>query len=351
MAIKSKLFGIMPDGKEVYIYTFKNSNGMEVEICTYGGTIVSSMVPDKNGKFLDVILGYDNLENYLKGDKFFGALIGRFGNRIQYGKFNLNGLEYNLAQNDGNNHLHGGQKGFDKVVWDAKIVEAELNTLELSYFSVDCEEGYPGNLDVKVTYVLTDDNALEINYRATTDKDTILNLTNHTYFNLSGHSSGDVLNHKLMINADKFTVNDKYSIPTGEIKEVEGTPMDFRTSTIIGANIDSDYEQITFGNGYDHNWVLNDNKSHILKAAQVIDESTGIIMDVYTTTPGIQFYSGNFLDGCDIGKNKAIYNIRNGLCLETQYFPNSINCSNFKSPILREGEEYKHKTIYKFSVS
>jgi len=350
MAIEKKLFGTMQSGEDVYIYTLKNSNGMETKICTYGGALVSAMVPDKNGEFHDVILGYDNLESYLKGDKFFGALIGRFGNRIQYGKFTLNGNEYTLAQNDGDNHLHGGTKGFDKVVWDSRILENEPNTLELSYFSADGEEGYPGNLKVTVNYVLTEDNALEINYFATTDKDTIVNLTNHAYFNLSGHSSGYVLKQKLMINADKFTVNDQYSIPTGEIKEVAETPMDFRSLTPIGKNINSDYDQINFGKGYDHNWVLNTNGSDTLKAAQAIDENTGIVMDVYTTTPGIQFYSGNFLDGSDIGKNKAIYNMRNAFCLETQYFPNSINCSNFKSPVLEAGKEYKHKTIYKFSI-
>jgi aldose 1-epimerase len=350
MAIEKKLFGIMPSGEEVYLYTLKNSNGMKTEICTYGGTIVSSMVPDKNGEFHDVVLGYADFEGYLKGDKYFGSLIGRFGNRIQYGKFILNDKEYVLAQNNGENHLHGGLKGFDKVVWDAMIIEDEPNTLELSYLSKDGEEGYPGNLAVKVKYVLTEDNALEIIYMATTDKDTIINLTNHAYFNLSGHSSGDVLDHKLMINADKFTVNDKFSIPTGEIKDVADTPMDFRTLTPIGKNIESDYDQIVFGNGYDHNWVLNTNCSDTLKAAQAIAENTGIVMDVYTTTPGVQFYSANFLDGLDVGKDKAIYKMRNGFCLETQYFPNCINCSNFESPILRAGEEYKHKTIYKFSI-
>ncbi|MBC2456950.1 aldose epimerase family protein [Clostridium beijerinckii] len=350
MAIEKRLFGTIPNEKEVYIYTLKNSNGMKVEISNYGGTIVSSLIPNKNDEFIDVILGYDTLENYLKGDKFFGALIGRFGNRIQYGKFSLNGKEYHLAQNDGENHLHGGIKGFDKVVWDSKIIEDLPNALELSYYSKDGEEGYPGNLDVKVTYILTEDNSIEINYNATTDKDTIVNLTNHAYFNLSGHSSGDVLNQKLMINADKFTVNDQYSIPTGEIKEVDDTPMDFRKLTPIGKNINSDYNQIVFGKGFDHNWVLNANGSLELKAAQAVDENSGIVMDVYTTTPGIQFYSGNFLDGSDIGKNNAVYNRRNGFCLETQYFPNSINCSNFKSPILKAGEIYEHKTIYKFST-
>jgi aldose 1-epimerase len=350
MATEQNLFGTMTTGKEVYIYTLKNTNGMKIEIATYGGTIVSALVPDKNGQFHDVILGYDNLEAYLHGDKYFGALIGRFGNRIQYGKFTLNDKEYSLAQNNGENHLHGGLKGFDKVIWDAKIIEDESNTLELSYLSADGEEGYPGNLNAKVKYVLTEDNALEINYFATTDKDTVVNLTNHAYFNLSGHSSGDVLNQKLMINADKFTANDQYSIPTGDIVNVENTPMDFRALTPIGKNINSDYEQIAFGNGYDHNWVLNTSGSVDIKAAQAVDENTGIVMDVYTTTPGVQFYSANFLDGSDIGKNNAVYNIRNAFCLETQYFPNSINCSNFKSPILKANEIYKHKTVYKFST-
>ena len=350
MAIEKKLFGTMPNGEEVYIYTIKNSKGMIVEISTYGGTIVSTKVPDKDGKFRDIMLGYDTLDGYLKGTKFYGALIGRFGNRIQYGKFTLNGKEYQLAQNDGENHLHGGPKGFDKVVWTAKIIEDKANNLELSYFSPDGEEGYPGNLTVKVNYVLTEDNSLEINYSATTDADTILNLTNHAYFNLSGHSSGDVLKQKLMINADKFTVNDKYSIPTGKIKEVSDTPMDFRALTPIGTNIESDFEQIVFGKGFDHNWVLNTNGSDSIKAAQAISEDTGIVMDVYTTTPGVQFYSGNFIDGAETGKENTIYQMRNGFCLETQFFPNSINCSNFASPILKAGEEYKHKTVYKFST-
>ncbi|MRY42929.1 galactose-1-epimerase, partial [Parabacteroides distasonis] len=344
MSVEKKLFGMMPTCENVYIYTLKNSNGMEVEISTYGAAVVSALVPDKTGEFQDVILGYDDLEGYLKGDKYFGAIIGRFANRIQYGKFTLNGVEYNLAQNNGQNHLHGGIKGFDKAVWDSKIRKDIDNSVELCYFSPDGEEGYPGNLYVKVTYVLTEDNALEIHYKANTDKDTIINLTNHAYFNLSGHSSGDILKQKLMINADKFTVNDKNSIPTGEIREVEGTPMDFRTLTPIGQNINSDYEQIVFGNGYDHNWVLNTNNSAQLKAAQAVDENTGIVMDVYTTTPGIQFYSANFLAGSDIGKNNTVYNSRDAFCLETQYFPNSINCSKFESPILRAGEEYNHKT-------
>lgn len=350
MAIEKNLFGVMPDGRDIYIYTLKNSNNIKVDICTYGGTIVSISVPNKNGDFIDVTLGYDNLESYIKGDTYFGAIIGRFGNRIQNGKFTLNEIEYTLATNNGANHLHGGIKGFDKVVWNAETFDDESNSLELSYLSIDGEEGYPGNLNVKVKYILTDDNAIEINYFAETDKDTIVNLTNHAYFNLSGHASGDVLKHKLMINADSFTVNDDQSIPTGEIRNVSNTPMDFRTLTYIGENINSNYEQIVFGKGYDHNWVLNTNGSITSKAAQAVDEASGIIMDVYTTTPGVQFYTGNFLDGSYIGKNNAVYNIRTGFCLETQFFPNSINCNKFKSPILRAGEEYSQKTIYKFSV-
>lgn len=350
MSIEKNLFGLLPNGKEVYIYTLKNNNGMEVKVSTYGGTIVSVLTSDKNGKFHDVVLGYDSLEGYLKGDKYFGALVGRFANRIQYGTFKLNDKEYKLATNNGPNHLHGGIKGFDKVLWNATLIEDKNNILQLSYLSVDGEEGYPGNLNVNVKYILTEDNSLELHYEATSDKDTIINLTNHSYFNLCGHSSGDVLNHKIMINADKFTVNDKYSIPTGEIRNVDGTPMDFRTLTPIGANINSDYEQITFGNGYDHNWVLNTTDSPLTKVAKAICEHTGISLDVYTTQPGVQFYTANFLDGSDIGKDNAIYNMRNAFCLETQYFPNSINCSNFKSPILKAGEKYDHKTIYKFST-
>lgn len=350
MAIEKNFFGTMPDGKKTYLYLLKNTNGMKVGISTYGGTIVSLQIPNKNNELIDMALGYDSLKDYLNGNSFFGSLIGRFGNRIEYGKFTLNKKEYKLAQNDGNHHLHGGIKGFDKVVWNSTIADNKPNTLELSYLSIDGEEGYPGNLTAKVTYTLTEDNAIEINYSAVSDKDTIINLTNHTYFNLSGHSSGNVLNQKLMINADSFTVNDEFSIPTGEIKSVSGTPMDFRKLTPIGENINNDYEQIIFGKGYDHNWVLNTNGSDKKIAAQVIDENSGIAMEVYTTSPGIQFYSGNFLDGSDMGKNNIIYKYRNGFCLETQFFPNSINCSSFPSPLFKAGEEFQHRTIYKFSI-
>jgi len=259
MSITEKNFGKTKDNIDVKLFTLTNKNGMSAEISTYGGTIVSLMVPDKNGNFDDVVLGYDNITSYENGDKFFGALIGRCGNRIEHGKFKINDKDYSLAINNGPNHLHGGIKGFDRVVWNAEILSDQNNQLKLSYFSMDGEEGYPGNLDVTVIYTITDDNSLEIKYKAVSDKDTVVNLTNHSYFNLSGHASGTILNHKLMISADTFTVNDEFSIPTGEVRNVVGTSMDFTELKSIGAHIDSDDEQIKFGCGYDHNWLLNSN--------------------------------------------------------------------------------------------
>lgn len=352
MTIYEESFGKTNDGIESKIFTLKNSNGMEARITTYGATVVSLTAPDKNGNFDDIVLGYDTLDGYLKGDKFFGALIGRCGNRIKHGKFKINGTEYSVATNDGLNHLHGGIIGFDKVVWTANYINHRANTLKLTYISNDGEEGYPGNLNVTVTYTLSEDNALSINYKAISDKDTIVNLTNHSYFNLAGHASGDILNQNLMINSDKFTVNDKYSIPTGEVKDVAGNPMDFRNLTPIGKNINATYyDQIVFGSGYDHNWILNTDGNISDKAAQLVDESSGRVMDVYTTTPCVQFYSSNFLDGSDIGKGGFSYDKRAGVCLETQYVPNAINIDKFDSPILKAGEEYNHTTIYKFSIN
>jgi len=350
MSVSKRSFGKTNDGIEIELFTLENSNGVKAEITTYGGIVVSLNVPDKNGKFDDVVLGYDKIEDYFKGTSFFGALIGRCGNRIENSTFKINNTEYNVAKNEGENHLHGGIKGFDKVVWTAKIIEASDNTLQLSYLSKDGEEGYPGNLNVIVTYVITSDNALSINYSAVSDKDTLINLTNHSYFNLSGHSSGDILKHKLMINSDNFTVNDKYSIPTGELQAVDSTPLNFKTLTAVGSNINSDYEQIQFGVGYDHNWMLNTNGNLNEKAAQVVDEISGRVMDVYTTKPAVQFYSGNFINGSDIGKDGTNYQKRAGLCLETQYVPNAVNLKSFDSPILKAGDEYNHTTIYKFSA-
>ena len=333
MSIK-KDFGIV-DGKSVYLFTIKNSKGMVAKITNYGGTLVSLIVKDNKGEVDDVVLGYDKLEYYIKYKYFLGATVGRIANRIENSSFEINGTQYKVAKNEGENHIHGGIVGFDKVVWEEKLGEESNESIELSYLSIDGEEGYPGNLNVRVRYTVTEDNELKIEYFATSDKDTIVNLTNHSYFNLTGQGSGDVLKHKIMINSDKFTINDKYSIPTGEIAQVNNTPMDFRKLTYIGENISSDYEQIVFGNGYDHNWIINNSGEKLNKAAEVYDEKSGRVMEVYTTKPGVQFYSGNFLKGLEPGKGGTTYNKRGGLCLETQYFPNAINKVNFPSPILK----------------
>ena len=349
MSIK-KDFGIV-NGKRAYLFTIKNSKGMVAEITNYGATLVSLVVKGNKDQLDDVVLGYDKLEDYLKYKNYFGATIGRVANRIENSSFQINDIQYNLAKNEGENHLHGGIVGFDKVVWEEVIQkEASNDSIEFSYHSIDGEEGYPGNLNVKVKYTVTEDNELKIEYFAISDKDTLVNLTNHSYFNLSGQGSGDILKHKIMINADKFTLNDKYSIPTGEVVDVNNTPMDFRVLTYIGENISSDYEQIKFGSGYDHNWIINNNGEETAKAAEVYDEKSGRVMEVYTTKPGVQFYSANFLKGMEPGKRGTTYNKRGALCLETQYFPNSINNKNFPSSILKAKQIYKHKTIYKFST-
>ncbi len=349
MSIQKSFYGNLPDGSQVDLFTLANSNGMTVKIINYGGTIISIEVPDKYGKIDDITLGFDTLEEYCKFTSFFGALVGRHANRIENSEFELNGTVYHLAANDGRNHLHGGIKGFDKVVWQAGIIDtAGAQSLQLLYRSPDGEENYPGNLDVKVTYTLTEENELKIEYHAVSDKDTVVNLTNHAYFNLSGHASGDVLDHELKINADRFTVVNNECIPTGEIRQVKDTPMDFTVLTRVGNGINSTYEQIVCGKGYDHNWILNVGGKTPEKAAEVFDPKTGRLMEVYTTKPGVQFYSGNFINGVP-GKGGAVYNKRNGLCLETQYFPNAMKHKHFPSPILKAGDEYKHTTIYKFS--
>lgn len=352
MNIQKNHYGKLQDGSPVDIFTLTNSNGMTVKIINYGGTIVSIEVPDKNGKTDDVTLGFDTLEEYCKFSNYFGALIGRHANRIENSKFELNGTVYQLAANDGKNHLHGGNKGFDKVVWQAEIVDLADGgqSLQLLYTSPDGEENYPGNLDVKVLYTLTEESELKIEYHAVSDKDTVVNLTNHAYFNLSGHASGDVLDHELKINADRFTVVNDECIPTGEICDVKDTPMDFTELTRIGNGINSTNEQIACGKGYDHNWILNVSGRTPEKAAEVFDPKTGRLMEVYTTKPGIQFYSGNFLKNTP-GKGGAVYDYRGGLCLETQYFPNAMEHKHFPSPILKAGDEYKHTTIYKFSCA
>ena len=350
-SISRKPFGKTADGTPVELYTLTNGRGMTVSITNYGATVVSLWVPDRNGKPGDVVLGFDTLEEYLAGCPYFGAVVGRYGNRIAKGRFTLDGKEYTLATNNNENHLHGGLKGFDKVVWTAKGVLADKGPgLVLSYLSEDGEEGYPGNLRVTVRYIVTDDNELVIHYDATTDKPTPVNLTNHSYFNLAGQGSGTILDHQMMLNADRFTPVDKGLIPTGELRSVADTPMDFRRPTAIGARIDQDTEQLRFGGGYDHNWVLNKKDGEMSLAARVYDPSTGRVMEVFTTEPGVQFYCGNFLDGSKVGKGGKAYKHRYGFCLETQHFPDSPNKPDFPSTILKPGEKYSTTTVYKFST-
>jgi len=350
MSIEKRSYGKTVDGSKVDIFTLSNSNNLAVEITNFGGTIVTLNIPDKNGKFDDVTLGYATLDGYFKKGTYFGALIGRHANRIENAIFELNGIEYQLAKNDGKNHLHGGLRGFDKVVWQAEIISKYgQQSLQLTYRSVDGEDNYPGNLDVKVIYALTENNELIIEYSAQSDKDTVVNLTNHAYFNLKGHAAGDILKHELRINADKITLINDEGIPTGEISDVKNTPMDFTQLTPIGRNLLSNDEQITCGKGYDHNWILNVSGNGPEKAAELYEPESGRFMEVFTTKPGIQFYSGNFLDGSDIGKGGAVYNKWSGLCLETQFFPNALKHKQFPSPILKAGDKYRHVTVYKFS--
>jgi aldose 1-epimerase len=346
--IEKKYFGKLKNGVSVDIYKLTNINQMEVEIMSYGGTVVSIKVPDRNGKMNDIVLGYYQLEGYLTNSPYFGCIIGRYGNRIAYGKFTLDKHEYILAQNDGPNpnHLHGGLLGFDKVVWNAEIIKGEA--LQFSYLSKDGDQGYPGNLKVNVTYSLTDDNGLKIEYLAETDKTTAINLTNHSYFNLCG--SGSILEHEIMINADYFTpVNDKL-IPTGEIRLVKGTPMDFLKPMKIGARIDQADQQLQYAGGYDHNWVLNKDKNKLTVVAKVFEPVSGRVLEVYTTEPGMQFYTGNFLNGTITGKNNIVYHKRHGFCLETQHYPDSPNQPDFPSTLLKPGEKYNSTTVYKFGV-
>lgn len=349
--VKKEPWGRTPDGQAVDLYTLTNSKGMEVKITNYGGIVVTLRVPDRQGRMEDVVLGFDRLEDYLKGHPYFGAIIGRYANRIAGGRFTLNGISYQLTLNEGSNHLHGGRKGFDKVVWKARAVRSGRGVgVRLTYRSPDGEEGYPGNLSVTVTYILTDENELRIEYVATTDRDTIVNLTHHSYFNLAGQGSRDILEHELLINADYFTPIDANLIPTGEIRRVRGTPFDFTQLTPIGARIGQDDEQLRFGRGYDHNWVLNGPPGELRLAARVVEPSSGRVLEVWTTEPGLQFYSGNFLDGTITGKQGRVYRHRYGFCLEPQHFPDSPNKPHFPSVILRKGARYHTITVYKFSV-
>jgi aldose 1-epimerase len=344
--MKSEHFGLMPDGREVKLFTLTNDPGMEVKIINYGGIITSINVPDRDSKIGDVVLGHDNLEGYLNRSRYFGSLIGRYGNRIRCGRFSLNGVDYNLPINNGKNHLHGGVKGFDKVFWEAHEAAAGLR---LTYSSWDGEEGYPGNLEATVIYSLTDANELRIEYGATTDQDTIVNLTNHSYFNLTGE--GTIREHELTINADGFTPIDETLIPSGEIRCVQGTPMDFTAAAAIGAHLGDPDQQLQFaGGGYDHNFVLRPANGELRAVARLHEPRLGRTMEVITTQPGLQFYSGNFLDGSIVGKAGRAYVKHSGCCLETQHFPDSPNHAHFPSTVLKPGEEYRHTTIYRFTV-
>jgi aldose 1-epimerase len=340
--IKSN-FGKTREGQAVDLYTLTNANGMAVKITDYGGIVTSLKVPDKNGRSEDVVLGFDSLDRYLAGHPYFGAVVGRYGNRIARGKFTLNGTGYRLAANNGENHLHGGIKGFDQVIWNAEIVKKENEVgVKLSYLSKDGEEGYPGNLSVVVTYTLTNDNELKIHYEAETDKPTPVNLTHHSYFNLKGAGNGDILEHLLTIDADRFTPVDEGLIPTGELKSVKNTPMDFTVPKAIGERINQ------VKGGYDHNYVLTGWDGSLKRAAKVVAPTSGRVMEVWTTEPGLQFYSGNFLDGTITGKNSKVYHKHYGFCLETQHFPDSPNKPQFPSTILEPGKKYTHTTIYRF---
>jgi aldose 1-epimerase len=349
--IKQDIFGKLPDGNKVYIFTL-SSDGITAKISNFGATLISLTVPDKNNKLDDIVLGYKNLEGYIRGKFFFGGTIGRNANRIKNAEIEINGKKYNLTKNEGENQLHGGIKGFNKALWTPRpYLDSDGNQcIELSYLSKDGEEGYPGNLKVKVIYSIQRNNELKIDYFAVCDKDTVVNLTNHSYFNLRGHASGNILNHEVMINADKFTVNDKDSIPTGEIRDVENTPMDLRNMTKIEKNIYKKYDQLVLANGYDSNWIINKNGKNLCKAAEAFEPCSRRCMEVYTTSPGIQFYTGNYINESKNCKDNAVYNKNSGLCFETQYFPDALNHNGFPSTILRKGEKYKHTTIYRFTI-
>ncbi|WP_421870347.1 aldose epimerase family protein [Marinoscillum sp.] len=346
--VSSAPFGTLPSGAEVTQYTMTNTNGMEAKVISYGGIITSLTMPDREGQMEDIVLGYDNLQGYLDASPYFGAIIGRYGNRIAKGKFTIDDVDYQLPINNIGNSLHGGITGFDKVNWTVKEVPSDKGVaLKLTYQSVDMEEGYPGNLDVTVTYTLGDDNTLTFDYQSTTDKKTVVNLTQHSYFNLSAMKD-DVLSTELMINADAYLPVDSTLIPTGEIRPVAGTPFDFTTSKKIGEEIGADNQQLAFGGGYDHCWVLNEDPKELSLAATAYDPSSGRAFDVYTSEPGIQFYSGNFLDGTITGKSNNVYKHRSGFCLETQHFPDSPNQESFPTTILSPGETYQTTTLMKF---
>ena len=348
MLISEKPFGQTASHEAVTLYTLKNSHGMEVQIMNYGAIITKIMVPDKNNQIEDVVLGFDTVEEYIKDSPYFGAIVGRYGNRIAAGKFSLDGKSYTLAAQNNGQHLHGGLKGFDKKVW--KTVSQKAGSLTLSYLSKDGEEGFPGNLEIQVTYTLNDDNAIAMDYVAKTDQATVLNICNHTYFNLTGNVKRDVLDHSIQLNAPFFIPVDKVLIPTGEVKSVKGGPFDFTSPKKIGQDINASEEQIVIGGGYDHCYAFDKAPGAYGKIAHVEEPSSGRVMEVFTTEPGVQFYTGNNLDGHLVGKYGAKYIKRSGFCLETQHYPDSPNKPNFPSTVLRPGETYTSKTVYQFSV-
>ena len=345
--VKRDAYGTV-DGRAIEQFTLTNRNGVEVRAINYGGIITSIRTPDRSGSSGEIVLGFDSLAGYLGDHPYFGAIIGRYGNRIAKGRFTIDGQEYKLATNNGPNHLHGGNKGFDKRVWEARLISPQ-NGIMFTYVSADGEEGYPGNLTVEVVYSLNDNNELTVEYLARTDKPTHVNLTQHSYFNLAG--SGDVLGHELTINADRFTPVDAALIPTGELAPVDGTPFDFRKPTAIGARIEDAHPQIKVGPGYDHNWVLNRTGDGLQLAARVVEPKSGRTVEVNTTEPGMQFYAGNFLDGKIVGKGGQSYGRRGGFCLETQHFPDTPNQPNFPTTLLKPGAEYQTRTVFTFGVA
>lgn len=341
-------FGKSRDGEPVELYTLRNRQGMEAQICTYGGIVTTLKVPARDGKLDDVVLGYDQLDGYLKSSPFFGCIVGRYANRIGGAKFTLDGKTYTLTANNGPNSLHGGPNALDKKVW--RVLKATDDTLELQHTSKDGEEGFPGNLNVTAKYSITDDNGLRVDYAATTDKSTVINLSHHSYFNLAGQGNGNILGHVVYINSDKITPVNKDLVPTGDFASVEGTPLDFRTPTAIGARIESPDQQMQFGSGYDHNWVINKPANQLGLHARVYEPQSGRVLEVWSTEPGVQFYTGNFLDGSITGKAGASYQRRGGFCLEPQHYPDSPNKPNFPSVVLRPGQTFKSTIIYKFST-
>ncbi len=350
VSIEKKAFGKTKEGINVDQYILKNRNGMEISTINYGGIITSWKTKDRDGNYQDIVLGFDNLSEYESESPYFGAIIGRYGNRIAKGKFTLNDENYNLAVNNDENHLHGGIKGFDKVVWDTReVVDDSTASLVLSYLSDDMEEGYPGNLKVQVTYTLDNNDKLSVKYEAVTDKTTIINLTQHSYFNLSADFNKNILDHDILINADSFLPVDSTLIPTGEIRNVGDTPFDFRSPKNVGEEINNSNKQLMIGNGYDHCWVLNNQDQGVRFVASAYDSSTGRLLEVFSDQPGIQFYSGNFLDGSLKSKIGGTYDFRSGFCLETQHYPNSPNEMSFPSVTLNPGEKYMTETIFKFS--